>query len=102
MDKEVRDYRNLVILQDILIRNVVEKIDVDDVSNTDLDDLLASLYDYTIMISSYLAKKHISVSSSFDKAYAEVLTSEAPEAIQKHFKDLTALMESSEFKALCK
>ena len=102
MDKEVRAMKKLVILQDILIRNVIEKLDVDDVSNTNLDDLLVSLYDYAINIGSYLSKSHLSISSSFDKAYTDILLDEEPNQIKEHYTNLTKLLESEDFKRLCK
>lgn len=102
MDKELRRMKQLVVLQDLMIKNVVEKIDVEDMSKTDPDEVLTALYDYTMMISAYLAKAHISVSSGFDKTYADILTSESMEDIQNHYKKLAELLESSEFKRMCK
>ena len=102
MDKELRRMKQLVILQDIMIKNVIEKLNIEDMSKTDPDEVLTSLYDYTTMVAAYLAKAHISVSGSFDKTYADILTDESMESIQEHYKKLASLLESSTFKRMCK
>ena len=94
--------KQLIVLQDLMIKNVIAKIDIEDPSKIDTEELLTSLYEYSMMVASYLAKAHISVTSNFDKTYAKILTDETPETIQEHYKKLADILESSEFKKMCR
>lgn len=103
MDNDILKLKRLVVLQDTLVRHLVEKLGecVDlDKDNKETKKLLEALYLYAGLLGTYLVNSQTTISAEFDKSYIQFLADEKPENLESLKQDLYDIMGQENFKKL--